>query len=376
MAVGAFFRLPRRAACRGGFTLIESLVSMGIITVLIGLIVPAVQRVREAGDRTQCVNNLHQIGRAALNYTSIYKKLPPAITMPYAKQATTPSITDATGLPPPECINDNAARVDSDPNNPFGPNWAVYLLPFIDQADLYRQANVADYLAGYANGNATQRDHWRTVVQGQSIPTYLCPADLGWQMPFTGYQAAPGPWARGNYAANAGPGWWQMSKDGASYTESYGLTGPVMGINYGAVLEQIPDGASTTILFNEVRLGVSDIDPRGVWAMGFPGSSVTAANAIGDCTTPNDNHEGSDDIEGCPSWWYPGIGTRDHMGCSTGYFDLGWPSWQAQARSRHRGGVNTCFCDGSVRFISDYIQQGVWFYMQSTSDGMPYSYVD
>ena len=60
-------------------------------------------------------------------------------------------------------------------------------------------------------------------------------------------------------------------------------------------------------------------------------------------------------------------------GCSTGYFNLGWPSWQAQARSRHGGGVNACFADGSVRFVSNYIDQAVWFYMLSAADGVSYS---
>jgi prepilin-type processing-associated H-X9-DG protein len=364
------------AGRRLAFTLVELLVCIGILAVLLGLLIPAVQKVREAAARTQCQNNLHQIGLAAINYNMTIKHLPPAITMPYAKDGAMPSITDASGIPPHEMTSDSAARLDSDPRYPFGPNWAVYLLPYLDQESLYKQARVGDYMLGYNNGDAAQRDYWRTVVQGQIVPVYRCPADLGQDMPLSGYPEVSGTWARGNYAANAGPGWWQMSKDGRTYMESYGRTGPVMGINFGATIATIPDGASTTIMFNEVRIGVSAIDPRGVWAMGYPGSSVTAANAIGDCTTPNDHNEGSDDIEDCPQWYYPGIGTRDGIGCSTGYFDLGWPSWQAQARSRHPGGVNVCFADGSVRFVSNYVLQGVWFAMLSSSDGVPYVYPD
>jgi prepilin-type processing-associated H-X9-DG protein len=168
-----------------------------------------------------------------------------------------------------------------------------------------------------------------------------------------------------------------MSKDGGSYQESYGMTGPVMGINFGArIPAQIPDGTSNTVMFSEVRIGVNAQDPRGVWALGYPGASIIAANAIGDCTTPNDHNEGSDDVEGCPNFYYPGIGTRDHIGCSTGYANLGWPSWQAQARSRHDGGVNVCFADGSVRFVGDYIPQGTWFYLLSSSDGTVANFSD
>jgi prepilin-type N-terminal cleavage/methylation domain-containing protein/prepilin-type processing-associated H-X9-DG protein len=361
----------RNVASRRAFTLIELLVTMAIIAILVGLMVPAVQKVRSAVARMSCANNIRQIGLAAHSYHDANRRLPPACTMAYARPAKPPSITDASGLPPIEVINDSAARKNSDPNQPFGPNWAVHLLPYIDQAPLHQQANIGDYQTGYAAGNATLRDRWRSIVKNQTIPVYLCPADSGAGTPFQGYPNAPGPWARGNYAANAGPGWWQMSLNGGSYQESYGMTGPVLGINFGAALAHLADGASNTILFSELRIGIDARDPRGVWAIGLPGSSVTAANAIGDCTTPNDVNELSDDVEGCPSFWYQGIGKRDRIGCSTGFLNLGWPSWQAQARSRHSGGVNVCFGDGSVRFISDYIPQGTWFFLLSSSDGFP-----
>jgi len=360
---------------RTAFTLIELLVVIAIISVLIALLVPAVQKVRSSAHRVHCANNMRQIGEAAIHYHQNVTRLPVACVMPYAQPATTPSIADASGIPPGEMINDSAAKKNSDPNYPFGPNWAVYLLPYLSFQGLYEKANVGDYVKGYNANNPTLRDRWRTIVQNQTIAIYLCPAD-NTAPPFAGYSNAPGPWGRGNYAANAGPGWWHMSLDGKPYTESYGKAAPVMGINYGAVLSRIPDGASNTVMFNEVRTGVNAQDPRGVWALGYPGASVTAGNAISDCTTPNDRNEGSDDVQGCPSFWYQGIGSRDYIGCSTGFANLGWPSWAAQARSQHTGGVNVCFADGSVRWITDYVSQGVWFYMLSTSDGVPYSVPD
>jgi prepilin-type N-terminal cleavage/methylation domain-containing protein/prepilin-type processing-associated H-X9-DG protein len=365
---------------RSGFTLIELLVSIAIIAVLAGMMLPVVQRIRHAAMRTQCANNLRQIALAAQKHQERHRRLPYAATMPYAAPATTPSLTDSSGIPPSEMLRDllrpiidSPTRKNSDPNYPFGPNWAVYLLPYLEQEPLFRKARVEDYLPGYQTGNTLRRDFWRSVLKNETIPLYVCPADEA-SGPFAGYPDAPGPWARGNYAANAGPGWWQMSLKGGAYLESFGMTGPVMGINYGADVYRIQDGASATVMLTELRGGVGPLDARGVWAMGFPGASVTAANAIGDCTNPNDAHEGSDDVEGCPKYWYRGIGTRDGMGCSTGFLNTGWPSFQAQSRSLHKYGVNVAFADGSVRFISNYVSQSVWFYMLSAKDGVSYRY--
>lgn len=365
----------QRSSRRSAFTIVELLVAIAIIGLLLALLLPAVQKVRASAQRVECANNLRQLGIAAHTYHENFGKLPEGVAMPYAKPATKPGLTDASGIPPPEILydltlTDSPARMNSDPiRYAWGPNWAVHLLPFIGQDGIFQQARVGDYLVGYKSGNNTQRDHWKKVLQNVTIPTYICPADLKTHEPFQGYTQNPGPFARGNYAGNAGPGWWQMSLNGGSYEESYGKTGPVLGINFGAVLHRISDGTTNTVLFSELRAGVEASDPRGVWMMGFPGSSMTAANAIGDCPTPNDANETSDDIEGCPDFWYPGLGRREKMGCAIGLLGLGWPSWQAQSRSMHLGGVNTCFADGSVRFIGEIIDQGVWFHLLSSQDG-------
>lgn len=377
---------------RDGYTLIEVMIVVAIIVVVMGMLLPAVWATRQAVLRTQCVNNLRFIAQAGLQYHDRFERLPDGVTMPYAKPATTPGLTDASGIPPGEMLRDilgpiidSPTRRVSDPRYPFGPNWAVYLLPYLGHAPLYEQARVGDFLANSKSNSGgllglgiladnsadAKRDHWRAVVQNKVIAVLRCPADsadAGW----SGLPDCPGPWARGNYAASAGPGWWQMSLKGGTYQESFGMTGPVMGINFGANLASIPDGMSTTVMFNEIRSGVSATDPRGAWAIGLPGSSITASNAIGDCMTPNDRIEGSDDIEGCPKFFYTGIGTRDRIGCSTGFSNLGWPSWQAQARSQHKDGVHAAFCDGSVRFVHNFVSQGTWFSMLSTRDGVPY----
>jgi prepilin-type processing-associated H-X9-DG protein len=260
----------------------------------------------------------------------------------------------------------------------FGPNWAILLLPHLEQDNLYRTINVANYLA--SNGIDQS---WRNI-RSATVKSYLCPSDTNQDQPFA---LNGGGWARGNYAANAGPGWLNWTQNG--HSDSGGATaagtenaGGPMGINWGATLTTLAteDGTSNTILFNEVRVGVNQNDRRGVWAMGLAASSITAAHAIGDCTTPNDTNPKSDDIENCQQIYGNDLTFRDNMGpvmrigCSWDNAPQNWPNWQGQARSQHSNGVNVCFCDGSVRFISNDVPQTTWFRMNSRNDGATWNF--
>ena len=160
---------------RIAFTLVELLVVIAIIAVLIGLLLPAVQKVREAASRAQCQNNLKQIGIALQNYHDQNGKLPPAVMyQPYQI---------VTGFE----------------STLFGPNWAVMILPYVEQAGLWNQ--VADSVMRYMDTPGEQG--WRSI-RGEKVPIYLCPSDVGGNTPYDSPVNGPG-WARGNYGANHGP---------------------------------------------------------------------------------------------------------------------------------------------------------------------------
>src|SRR5262245_8324500 len=110
---------------RLGITLIEVTVVVAIVLLLLAILLPALLKAREAFSRTACAANMKQLGIAAHNHNATRGKLPPGVAMPYAIQG------------------DQHANCTS--NAPFGPNWAVYLLPYIEQDALYREANVPSY---------------------------------------------------------------------------------------------------------------------------------------------------------------------------------------------------------------------------------------
>ncbi|WP_020473069.1 DUF1559 domain-containing protein [Zavarzinella formosa] len=325
MSLPKVFPIRRRA-----FTLIELLVVIAIIAILIGLLLPAVQKIREAANRMSCTNKMKQIGLAAHNFNDTNGFLPPAVT------ATNSHLGNVTGGNPG--------------SQAFGPNWACLLLPQLEQSALFNQYQ-NNFLSYAATGDMT----WM-AIRTTRLTAFLCPSDGNTANPCS---IAGGGWQRGNYAACAGPANWNTMAGGIGNNSDFSLPAAgVMGINWGTAVATIPDGTSNTVMFNEVRASPDAGDPRGVWALGFPASSVTSWNATGDCTTPNDNNPLSDDVQGCVA--HPEI----NMGC---YLPGG--SVQGNARSLHTGGVNCCFADGSVKFIKNSIDRYQWFLIQSRADG-------
>jgi prepilin-type N-terminal cleavage/methylation domain-containing protein/prepilin-type processing-associated H-X9-DG protein len=353
-----------------GFTLVELLVVIAIIAILIGLLLPAVQKVRAAAARAQCQNNLKQIGLAAHSYSDANRALPPAVLINDAMDRPFDPLSTTTPIP--------------------GPNWAVLILPFMEQSPLYDP--IASKIDDYRSG----ADHtgWGSV-RGNVVKTYICPMEHRGRLAVRSSKYT-GSWARGNYAGNmggglytninltppAGPGFaGQYIRNGTGVSPRYvpgntmihrttisgygslisggpwASAGP-MTLNSKVRVDQISDGSASTVLFSEVRVGRQAIDGRGSWALGLPGASLIAAG--GRNLPPN--AKTGDAIKNCLNE------PEDGMGCSP------TDSGQAAAKSLHGGGVNATMCDGSVRFVSDDISVTNWHFLTCKDDGMAISF--
>jgi prepilin-type processing-associated H-X9-DG protein len=214
------------------------------------------------------------------------------------------------------------------------------------------------------------------------VKMYLCPSDPNNKQHYTDptsnpFDATVG-WARGNYGATASCQDYDHLAGGATKLNTVlgvpMLASPMMSANYGARITEVTDGMSNTAMVAEIRAGKTALDPRGVWAMGFPGSSIVNAGRDATNPTPNNRlgdintsgkYKFGDELQFCTSKYAnPTQGSVDGMGCNGNTLMT-----SAQSRSLHTGGVNVCLADGSVRFIKDSIDQVTWVNLLSKADG-------
>ena len=296
---------------RGGFTLIELLVVIAIVAILSSLLLPAVQRAREAARLTQCKNNLKQIALAVHNYHATYRAFPTA--------------------------------------NSAGDGGGIYRGGFF--TTLQGGSLFTQILPQLDAGNAFDRydfdrpndDPYNRAVSGQKIPSFLCPtAAIPRAVP--GCEDDKGR-APGTYAANVG------TRDYNPYWSFYGLPAPELDgpVVYTDAAQNrtsfasLRDGSTNTLLVGETAYNLPDyvFGARGAadcagrsrysftyWAVPYPGATA--------CTTAY------------------GYNPRDVGG--DGVFD---PNWTKAFRSDHAGGANFAVCDGSVRFVGDWVDADV-----------------
>jgi prepilin-type N-terminal cleavage/methylation domain-containing protein/prepilin-type processing-associated H-X9-DG protein len=334
------FRRPSfqraRASRRSGFTLIELLVVIAIIAVLIALLLPAVQAAREAARRSQCVNNLKQIGISLHNYHDVVGSLPAG-------------------------------------HQGFGWNdWGaqVMLLPYIEKGNLFNNINFNANINGANPGGGNQAQN--LTIQLMKINVFLCPSDT--DRLTNGYGHI-------NYAANAGTGPESLFCN----DNKTSFNGVFASVNNATTMgfRDITDGLSNTAMFCEKVKGISSS------FNGYDASRPTSAVMSVPLTAgtggmpqpyyllcvaqspynPNGNFATSGSISEGEYWWdghyengvYNHIMTPNKWSCddanNSGINDAGAPD----ASSKHAGGVNMLMCDGSVRFIKDTVSTSSWW---------------
>lgn len=352
-----------RTACSRAFTIVELLVVIAIIGTLAGLLLPAVQSAREAARRMSCQNNLKQLALAVLNYEGSLKCFPAAYTHVNGYS------TSGAGGP---------NRMEELAN--LGPNWIVEILAFAEEIAVRNSIDASKPMADNSNQKA----------RGARLAFMQCPSDTNVHLPFRGTStpttASLGDgWARGTYGANGALGFanygWPDSAGGAEEAYWHSLPG-VMGGNTAVKHHELVDGTSNTVLIAELRAGVADSDPRGVWALGKSSSSLWAHGGVmGDDYGPNCLYFAADDI--CTSPELIGtFGGQDALVAAGMPVSYGpWVNMQQTARSMHVGGVFVAMADGSVRWITDFIQilpssignLSVWDRLMVSKDGQPMS---
>ena len=299
-------RLPK-----GGFTLVELLVVIAIIGILIALLLPAVQAAREAARRSQCTNNLKQIGLALHMHHDRSNRLP------YGAFWYTGSTTG----------NERSNET----------TWVFWILPFVEQNALYQKFDQTKGTGVASNAP----NYYNRAVTSQSLEAFSCPSN-----------PRPSPlavlsdsYAKGNYVANNGLG--PMNERCFQYTQPTRPTDQDPGVFYlnsETNFRDFLDGTTNTAMVSEIRLAGGG-DFRGV--LHYPEGPFYHHNYSPNSLTADRLRSGF-----CSS--------SDRAPCVTAFGSCGDRALVMTARSDHPSGVNVCFGDASVRFVGETLDIAIW----------------
>jgi prepilin-type N-terminal cleavage/methylation domain-containing protein len=292
-----------------GFTLIELLVVIAIIAILIALLLPAVQQAREAARRTQCRNNLKQLGLALHNYHDSHNVFPPGFV------DSDPTYTANSGQGPLENLN--------------GLAWSFLIMPNLDQAPLYQQVG--------AQTNNFSR-HWQVDLSGASdpipaaraeLPAFSCPSD---RMELINTKR--GNFGKTNYLGNSG---------NAAAIDRRGI----FFVNSKVRIRDISDGTSNTcmVLERSATRDGGNVQTCDTVPCDWNGGLWIGARYVGDSVG-----------------WHPGLSSTDvdsyGGGNATYMINRSAATWGNSwgNSSTHTGGLHSLMCDGAVVFLSENIE--------------------
>jgi len=312
-------------ARRRGFTLIELLVVIAIIAVLISLLLPAVQAAREAARRTQCINNLKQIGLAAHNFEGTRGFFAPtwAIRAEFLQGANTLSPSD------PRYIPDCPAQLGEVCGNAFDLQaWVPFLLPFIEQGTMYNAYNM-----GVAFPSAQN-----STVVGSQLNVMICPSTPNSfrTEPFTNSLTGQTfTLAAGDYAVDDGINDSWLVLNNVPHPAGQDAKGLLKG-NYLRRIAEVTDGLSNTIMFSE---------DAGRPNLYLAGRQI----AVGSIVPGYNKGKPTDDTNGSGSGWSD-FGSEFY---TDGDFSNQHTNWSSnnEVYAFHPGGANHVYADGSVHFV-------------------------
>ncbi len=345
---------------RQAFTLVELLVVIAIIGILIALLLPAVQAAREAARRSQCTNNLKQLGLALHNHHDIHKRFPPGGAGTHAPWGTYVS-TDEAG---------------------WGPSWLVHILPFIEQEPLYGMLDLSVSNPGW--GDATTG----AAIANAVIPPFRCPS-TPLEKTVSGTPPSSSNVMLVTYVGISGaingliPNY-NETRCNSGGSGSGCCTGGIACGNgvlfpFGKIgFQDITDGTSNVMAISEqsdflktqnntkVDWGAGHLHG---WVIGAHGGSLTAKRAPPNYFSGGDARTFNQTTIRYPinqkTGWPDGDGDCGGLGVCRNMGD------NIPLNSTHPGGVNAALCDGSVRFVSETIDLATLAQLAVRDDGVP-----